>query len=594
MVRLLTWNCNGLSDERKITFFRSNFNDLKGVDFALLVETHLSDQNNHNCEGIEDFERTYNVVHSYREPNDSHAGLCFVLSKNYIIRETKDLVNGRIFKVLCESKTKTKTGTFYNIVGFYGLTSNASAMESKAQFQKIKASLNTDKINILMGDFNFVEDALDRNGKLRNNKVKDRQILGEWNDVKRDFDLINTFRVVNPLCRRYTFTHANKRRRSRIDRVYITDSEYGNVLRHNFIETPWNDHKVVQVKVSDSTAREPGQWALNTDLLKDPSFLCEIRKQWTIFAKTKSEFLTVLEWWNRAKAMIKTTALIFSIHKKQIQTDLEQVLQKERERLEILLGQCYIEQLEKELDCILKRQKELPLKKSEGHRIRARMEKIKSEGNIIRSLYDKNGVQQCETSQVLKITEDYYSDLFRAGKTNKRYQSKILSKTKVRISQNQQSFYDKDFELTELEKGMKKLLIGRSPGVDGLPVEFYRKMWPNIELDFLEMVKEVRNTKNLSDSQKKGVIRLIFKKEDRSDLKFSLPISLLNVHVKIITNTLALSLGRVLPSIISNDQTYTPGRNIASNLHTLNDIVKYANSKNIEAAILFLDQEKLF
>ena len=51
---------------------------------------------------------------------------------------------------------------------------------------------------------------------------------------------------------------------------------------------------------------------------------------------------------------------------------------------------------------------------------------------------------------------------------------------------------------------MKKLPIGRSPGLDGLPVEFYRKMWPNIKLDFLEMVKEVRNTKNLSDSQKRG------------------------------------------------------------------------------------------
>ena len=130
--------------------------------------------------------------------------------------------------------------------------------------------------------------------------------------------------------------------------------------------------------------------------------------------------------------MIKTIAFIFSIHKKQIQTDLEQVLQKERERLEILLDQCYTEQLEKELDCILKRRNELLLKKSEGHRIRARiphfeqnepnisyyvrMEKIKSEGNTIQSLYDKNGKQQYKTSQSLKITENYYSDLFRAEK----------------------------------------------------------------------------------------------------------------------------------------------------------------------------------
>ena len=66
MVRQLTWNCNRLSDERKMSFLRSNFNDLKGVDFALLVETHLSDHNSLDCEGIRDFEITHNVAHSYR------------------------------------------------------------------------------------------------------------------------------------------------------------------------------------------------------------------------------------------------------------------------------------------------------------------------------------------------------------------------------------------------------------------------------------------------------------------------------------------------------------------------------------------------
>ena len=48
------------------------------------------------------------------------------------------------------------------MVGFYGLTSNVSLSERENQFQKIKESLSTDTINILMGDFNFVEDTLDR------------------------------------------------------------------------------------------------------------------------------------------------------------------------------------------------------------------------------------------------------------------------------------------------------------------------------------------------------------------------------------------------------------------------------------------------
>ena len=45
---------------------------------------------------------------------------------------------------------------------------------------------------------------------------------------------------------------------------------------------------------------------------------------------------------------------------------------------------------------------------------------------------------------------------------------------------------------------------------------------------------------------------------------------------------------------MSEDQTCIPGRNIAKKLHTLNDVIRYGNSKNIEAVILFLDQEKAF
>ena len=57
---------------------------------------------------------------------------------------------------------------------------------------------------------------------------------------------------------------------------------------------------------------------------------------------------------------------------------------------------------------------------------------------------------------------------------------------------------------------------------------------------------------------------------------------------------LAIRLSKVLPTIINSDQTYVPGKNIALNTRTLNDVIKYANSKNIKAAILFIYQEKAF
>ena len=78
----------------------------------------------------------------------------------------------------------------------------------------------------------------------------------------------------------------------------------------------------------------------------------------------------------------------------------------------------------------------------------------------------------------------------------------------------------------------------------------------------------------LSDSQRSRAIRLVLKKEDRLNLKYYRPISLLNVDVKIITKMLNIRLSKVLPTIINSDQTCVPGRNIALNTHTLNDVIK--------------------
>ena len=53
-------------------------------------------------------------------------------------------------------------------------------------------------------------------------------------------------------------------------------------------------------------------------------------------------------------------------------------------------------------------------------------------------------------------------------------------------------------------------------------------------------------------------------------------------------------LSMVLSSVINSNQTCVPGQNISKNVHTLQDVIKYANSENITAAILFIDQEKAF
>ena len=119
-------------------------------------------------------------------------------------------------------------------------------------------------------------------------------------------------------------------------------------------------------------------------------------------------------------------------------------------------------------------------------------------------------------------------------------------------------------------------------------------MWETIKLDFHELITEISENKELTFSQNRETIRIAFKKQNRHNLKYYRPITLLNTDIKIIAKALVMGLKKVLPSMIDSNQTCVPGRNISKNVHTLHDVIKYANSENITAAILFIDQERAF
>ena len=91
-----------------------------------------------------------------------------------------------------------------------------------------------------------------------------------------------------------------------------------------------------------------------------------------------------------------------------------------------------------------------------------------------------------------------------------------------------------------------------------------------------------------------ALVALAYKKGGLQFIKNFRPISLLNVDLKVITKALAKRMARVMDKLISKNQRCLPGRHIGTNHHILQDFIDYANSKDLEAAILFLDQEKAF
>ena len=126
-------------------------------------------------------------------------------------------------------------------------------------------------------------------------------------------------------------------------------------------------------------------------------------------------------------------------------------------------------------------------------------------------------------------------------------------------------------------------------------MEFFVSFWQTLGTDLVRVLNVAYKTGQLSTSQRRGLIIVLYKKNDRLDTKNWQPISLLNVDYKIATRTISGRLLAVLSSIIGPDQTCgVPGRTISSNLFLIRDLLEYVEREDIPLALLSLDQEKAF
>ncbi|CAM2119537.1 unnamed protein product [Caretta caretta] len=135
----------------------------------------------------------------------------------------------------------------------------------------------------------------------------------------------------------------------------------------------------------------------------------------------------------------------------------------------------------------------------------------------------------------------------------------------------------------------------KSPGMDGLTVEFYRVFWDALGSDLVTIWAESLQSGVLPLSCRRAVFALLPKKGDLSDLRNWRPVSLLSTDYKIVAKAILLWLGSVLADVIHPDQTYAiPDRSIFDNLFMVRDLLELEGRDGLSFALLSLDQEKAF
>ena len=124
--------------------------------------------------------------------------------------------------------------------------------------------------------------------------------------------------------------------------------------------------------------------------------------------------------------------------------------------------------------------------------------------------------------------------------------------------------------------------FGKSSGNDGFPAKVYSRFWGLFGRDLVETLNFSFRAGLLLATQRLGILQLLYKKDDPLSLKNWRPISLLNIDYKISTKALSNCLRKVLPLILSEDQTCAvPGHCIFENLVLLRDKIDYVQLKNI-------------
>ena len=177
---------------------------------------------------------------------------------------------------------------------------------------------------------------------------------------------------------------------------------------------------------------------------------------------------------------------------------------------------------------------------------------------------------------------------------NNVYLPKVLEHL-VRRDPEDSEKLEHDVTLDDLDTVIKKCDFNKAPGLDGLPYEFYKHVWPTIRHTFLEVIQCQLNRCKIVESNTVRAIRLCPKVEGVPTVDQLRPITLLNCHYDILSKLLVLRIKSVLPKIIRSSQLCTVGgKNILFGIRNILSSIFFVNQKKSKACLLSLDFYKAY
>ena len=191
--------------------------------------------------------------------------------------------------------------------------------------------------------------------------------------------------------------------------------------------------------------------------------------------------------------------------------------------------------------------------------------------------------------------KSFYKSLYSSKNKNMNIKDYLQNIDLPVLSEGDVSILNADFTSEDILAAIKALPSGKSPGLDGFPIEFYKTFWPEIKPIFMGAVNHIW-TGMIPQFWNCASISLLLKKgKDPSECTSYRPISLLNADYKIVAKAFAQRLEKMLPKIIHCDQAgFVKARYGCDNVRRTLDIIHQVSASKDPAFIFSLDADKAF
>ncbi len=488
---------------------------------------------------------------------------------------------------------------------------------------------------LLTGDFNLVEDSLDRLPGHRDHAGA-VESLGRLVGALRMND---GWRVHNPNVRAYSYMQAATGSQSRIDRIYATD-ELMRKAEDWMIDGVGfaTDHRLVSVSLANYKAPYlgKGRWSLPVALLNDGAFATTLRalgtklqtdieaigertddrNPQTIYATFKQELRDAAR--KRAKALLPKLDRKIEALKLDIQALLETDTQDESAVaiLQDRLTKLEIRRFDRKRRAVATKDW---LQGETMSRYWTKLNAPQLPSTVINELcvgVDDNERKNYSSSSPLmaEAARRHYDGLQAdPDLTELDHPAAIAAALEgftVAISTRQKGELARKLRRCELEEAIRESPLGKAPGLDGIPAELWKTLlrWETAgevggrpPLAITKVLRAVFNdiaAHGVIPSSRftEGWICPIYKlKKDLREVVNYRPITLLNADYKLMTRALAMRLTAVAPTLVPPDQAaFIPGRQIFSHIKLSKVILEYAETAEVNGAIVALDQEKAY